>query len=131
MITVILVLHLLICIVMISLILLQKTEGGAAGAGFSGSASIESAMRPRARPNPMTRATTVLGICFFATSLGLALLAKPQHVDHTKSIMDEAPKAATVPKIDDTPVVPTTTPATPGAPATAPAGPDGPAVPNN
>lgn len=102
---------------MIGLILLQKTEGNASGAGFSGSASVESLMRPRARANPIGRATAILGICFFATSIGLALLARPQ--DHRPvSIMSEPVSGPTVPKINDTPAAP-------------PAGPAGPAVPTN
>jgi preprotein translocase subunit SecG len=106
---------------MIGLILLQKNEG-TAGAGFSGSASVESLMRPRTRPNPISRATTILGICFFVTSVGLALLARPNDTRDT-SIMSQPPSAAQVPKIDESPAAPPT-------PA-APAAPSGPAVPNN
>ena len=59
------------------------------GAGFSGgSATMENAMRPRARANPLGRATSILGISFFATSLGLALLTKPD-TDQALSIMAE------------------------------------------
>src|ERR1700759_3710270 len=75
MITVVVVIHLLVAMVMIGLILLQKTEGNASGGGFSGQASL-SMMQPRARPNPLSRATVVMGIAFFATSIGLALLSK-------------------------------------------------------
>ena len=117
MVTVLVVIHLLIAISMIGLILLQKTEGNASGAGFSGSSSVESLMRPRARANPIGRATAILGICFFATSIGLALAARP-HGHLPTSIMAEPVSGPVVPKINDTPVAP-------------PAGPPGPAVPNN
>jgi preprotein translocase subunit SecG len=124
MVTVVLSIHILITISMIGLILLQKTEGNAAGAGFSGSASVESLMRPRARPNPLGRATTILGISFFVTSIALALLARP-HAGVPTSIMAQPPSAASVPKIDETPA-----PADPAVP-TAPAAPAAPTVPNN
>ncbi len=74
--TVVLALHLLITIVLIFLILLQKTEGNAAGGGFGGGASLSAMMQPRSRPNPLTRATGICAFVFFATSLGLALLAR-------------------------------------------------------
>jgi len=126
--TIVLALHLLIAIVMIALILLQKSEGST-GAGFSGSPSVESMMRPRSRPNPLGRATSILGICFFATSLGLALIAKPKD-NRATSIMNDAPVSGpVVPKIDDTPPA-QSAPATPTAPEV-PTAPGAPAVPNN
>jgi preprotein translocase subunit SecG len=119
MVTIILVIHLIIAILMIGLILLQKNEGGAAGASVGGAVSVESMMRPRARPNPLGRATSVLGLCFFATSLGLALLARP--ATQATSIMAEPVSGPAVPKVDEAPAVP----APPAAPPAAPT------VPNN
>tara|TARA_B100001094_G_scaffold323542_1_gene374622 strand:+ start:601 stop:933 length:333 start_codon:yes stop_codon:yes gene_type:complete len=78
MINIILVLHLIIATFMIVLIIIQKSEGGAMGGGLTGGASVTGMGQARSRATPLTRATTALGICFFATSLGLALLAKPQ-----------------------------------------------------
>jgi len=75
--TVILVIHLLIALSMITLILLQKSEGFASGGGMMGGASLTGMTQARSRANPLTRATAILGISFFATSLTLALLAKP------------------------------------------------------
>lgn len=129
MIQALLIIHLIVAIVLIGLILLQKNEGGAAGAGFSVTAAVNSAMQPRPRANPLSQATTILGFCFFATSLGLAFLAKPQTV--ATSIFDIAPASGgpAVPRIDETvPVVPgpTGTESQPAAPA-----PTTPAVPNN
>jgi preprotein translocase subunit SecG len=125
--TVLVVLHLLITVTMIGLILLQKTEGNASGAGFSGSASVESLMRPRARPNPITRATTILGIAFFATSVCLAVLARPDVQHRATSIMSEpVAHAPVVPKINENAPPP---PATPAAPAATPAAPAAPTVP--
>ena len=129
MIQALLIIHLIIAIVLIGLILLQKTEGGAAGAGFSVTAAVNSMMQPRPRANPLSQATTILGIMFFASSLGLALLAKPQV--RSTSIFDTTPAASgpAVPKIDETlPAVPGST--GPAAPADSPV-PGAPSVPNN
>ena len=105
MLTILLVVHLLIAITMIGLILLQKTEGNASGAGFSGTASVESMMRPRARANPIGQATSVLGLCFFASSIGLALLARP-HASQPTSIMQAPISGPSVPRVDDQPAAP-------------------------
>jgi preprotein translocase subunit SecG len=143
MVTVIVFIHLFIAIVMIGLILLQKTEGNAAGGGFSASSSMGN-MQPRARPNALGRATAVLGIAFFATSLGLALVAK--QAGPTRSVLDApAADAANAPKVNDIrgegePTPPTSGVPAPGAPAplapsfnapAAPAAPAVPAVPSN
>jgi preprotein translocase subunit SecG len=140
MVQVLVVIHLLIAIVMIALILLQKNEG-AAGAGFSAASSVASMNQVRARPNPLSRATTILGICFFATSLGLALVAKPR--ESASLLFAPQVDGPAVPKVDETgvPGVPTEAPAV--APSAAPSAanpaepkaessaPAVPAVPNN
>jgi preprotein translocase subunit SecG len=131
--TVLIVIHLLIAIVMIGLILMQKSEG-AAGAGFSGAPEMAGMNRPSSRPNPLSRATTVLGICFFATSLGLSLLAKP--ADPTaRSLFAPAVDGPAVPKIDESavPAATSDTPAAVPAPGATPesAPPAVPSVPNN
>ena len=87
MITVILVIHLILAIIMIGMILLQKSEGGAMGGGLTGGASVTGMAQARARVTPLNKATTYVGICFFVTSLALALLARPQ--DAPTSIFEE------------------------------------------
>ncbi|MGE3333548.1 MAG: preprotein translocase subunit SecG [Rhodospirillaceae bacterium] len=124
--TVVLALHLLVTAILIFLILLQKTEGNAAGGGFGGGVSLSAMMQPRSRPNALTRATSILALTFFATSITLALLARNNHTAPT-SIM--APAAATggvaVPKVSDSVLE------TPAAPAAdAPAANAAPAVPS-
>src|SRR5215469_7896265 len=99
MITVVVVIHLLIAIALISLILLQKNEGNAAGGGFSVS-SVTAMMQPRARPNPLSRATTVLGIAFFVTSIGLALLTR-QNGPPPSIVAEPAANSANAPKVDE------------------------------
>ncbi|MEQ8736516.1 MAG: preprotein translocase subunit SecG [Rhodospirillaceae bacterium] len=105
--TVLLVIHLIIAIVMIGMILLQKSEGGAMGGGLTGGASVTGMSQARSRATPLTRGTTILGIVFFGTSLGLALLAKPQ--DAPTSIFETTPVqegGAQVPMVPSVPSVP-------------------------
>jgi preprotein translocase subunit SecG len=124
MLTVFIVIHLLVAVALIGLILLQKSEGNSAGGGFSVS-SMTTMMQPRSRPNPLSRATTILGIGFFITSLGLALVSKT--IGPAPSLLD-APGAISggrAPRVDEvrTPTAETPAPATaaPEAPAAAPA----------
>lgn len=111
MITIVVVIHLLVAMSMIGLILLQKTEGNAAGGGFSASANLSSMMQPRPRSNPLGRATVILGIAFFVTSLGLALLSK-QAGPAPSIFTAPADAAKNAPKVNEI----RTDPAAPAAP---------------
>ena len=132
MITVVVVIHLLIAMAMIALILLQKTEG-AAGGGLAVSANLSSMMQPRARANPLSRATVFLGVAFFVTSIGLALLSK-QTGGPAPSIF-VAPDTESAPRVNELRADPTAPPTgTPipnldGTPAPNLGGPVVPAVP--
>lgn len=106
--TVLLVIHLLIAIVMIGAILLQKSEGGAMGGGLTGGASVTGMAQSRSKATPITRTTTILGICFFATSLALALLATPREAP--TSIFETSPAqdgGGSIPTVPSVPSVPT------------------------
>lgn len=70
--TVLIVIHLLIVIAMITFVLLQRSEGGGLGIG-GGGGNMPGA---RSSGNPLSRATAILAVCFFASSLGLSLLAR-------------------------------------------------------
>src|SRR3954462_9331142 len=99
MLTVVIVVHILIAVGLIALILLQKSEGNAAGGGFSVS-SAAAMMQPRTRANPLSRATTILGISFFVTSIGLALISK--NVGPAPSLLDTpAASAGKAPRVDE------------------------------
>lgn len=70
----ILVIHAIICILLIGIILIQAGRGGGLVESFS---SVESMFGPKTNTF-LTRATTVLSILFFVTCLGLALLSARQ-----------------------------------------------------
>jgi len=71
MITFVLVIHLMICIAMVAIILLQRSEGGALGIGGGGGGM----MSGRGSGNLLSRTTAYLAAAFFATSIALTVLA--------------------------------------------------------
>lgn len=72
--TVLLVIHLFVALALIGVILLQRSEGGALGIG-GGNSNAGSIFSARGVGNALTRATAFLAIAFFATSIGLTMLA--------------------------------------------------------
>ena len=88
--TVLLVVHLLIAIMLIGLVMLQKSEGGALGIG-GGSGNLFSS---RGVGNTLTRATAILAACFFASSVALTMLANKHS---TRSITDQIGGSSSAP----------------------------------
>lgn len=68
--TVIIVIHLMLVTALIATVLLQKSEGG--GLGMGGGAGF---MSSRGTANLLTRATAILAVGFFLTSLFLSWIA--------------------------------------------------------
>lgn len=81
--TVMMVVHILIVAIMIGLILLQKSEGGALGMGGGGF------MTARGTANLLTRSTAVFAGLFFVSTIVLALMFKGS--TESESILDRAP----------------------------------------
>lgn len=65
--------HTLLVLGLIIVVLLQRSDGGALGIGGGGGGG--GFMTGRGAANALTRTTSVLAALFFATSLGLAMLA--------------------------------------------------------
>ncbi|WOJ89438.1 preprotein translocase subunit SecG [Methylocapsa polymorpha] len=84
--SVLIVIHLMIVVALVVTVLLQRSEGGALGVGGSGF------MTGRGQANVLTRATAILAALFFATSLGLTVLAKLNQAPAT--LIQSAPPAA-------------------------------------
>ncbi len=74
---IILVVHVLTALSIIALIMLQQGKGAEAGASFGAGAS-QTVFGGQGSGNFFTRATAVLAAVFFATSFGLAVVAKNQ-----------------------------------------------------
>lgn len=122
--TFLLVVHALIALALVTVILLQRSEGGGLGIGGGTGGGMVSV---RGAANLLTRATTALAVMFIGTSILLAVLAagtsKPRVVD-TSLASQGAPIVA--PAAGDlAPVLPGTLPgAVPGAlPGAVPAAP--------
>lgn len=91
--------QIIIAIAIIVFVLLQRSEGGALGIGGGGPGNF---MSGRGTANLLTRITAILGVCFFLTSLGLALLAQSEQ---RGSIIQPQPGAE-----DSAPVLPPLSP---------------------
>lgn len=82
---VVLVLHLVICIGLIALVLLQRSEGGALGMGGGGGGAL---MSGRGAADALARLTSIAGGVFLATSLGLTLIQGAAQSDTNRSVFD-------------------------------------------
>jgi preprotein translocase subunit SecG len=86
---VLVVIQLVVSVSLVIVVLLQRSEGGALGMGGGGS-GLGGLFSPRGAADTLTRTTAILAVLFFATSLGLTLLAlhgKPE------SFLDSNPNA--------------------------------------
>jgi preprotein translocase subunit SecG len=115
-----LMLHIVICLALVLVILLQSGKGGGlAGGAFGGTA--QTVFGGRGATDFLTRATMVLGGAFFATSLALALLSSGMRGPGRSLMQEEARRAVpTAPQPG----------AAPGAPGGAQQRPSGAAAPN-
>jgi preprotein translocase subunit SecG len=70
---VLIVIYLIIALALIAVILLQRSEGGGLGMGSSNNGGLVSV---RGTANLLTRTTAILAALFFATAIGLTVLAE-------------------------------------------------------
>jgi len=82
--TLVLTIHILITLALIVVVLLQRSEGGGLGIGGGSGGGF---MTARGTASFMTRATSVLAIGFFTTTIILAILAG--YTTEPASIVDE------------------------------------------
>ena len=114
---VVLTVHLILALVLIGLVLIQRSEGGGLGMGGGGG----SATSGRGVTSPLAKVTWVLAAAFISTSIALTIIAASQST--TSSVIDQI--GGTVPA-PDLPAAPLGTgtdllpPAAADAPATPP-----------
>jgi len=102
---IIIVIHVIVCIALIMIVLLQTGKGADMGAAFGGGSS-QTLFGSTGASTFLSKATTVAAVVFMLTSLILAYMSGDKS---TKSIvLDAAPIEETQ---DSTDVAPTTTPA--------------------
>ena len=103
--TLLLVVHLMICVFLVACILLQRSTGGALD-GLGGGSGASNFLSARGTGNLLTRTTAILATMLFVTSISLALyyrgVARP-----TVSLADKVASQQNIPEKSDVPVVPT------------------------
>lgn len=97
MIQIVLTIHIMLAASLVVVVLLQRSEGGGLGIGGGGGGG-GGMMTSRGAANLLTRSTGMLGAAFFATSLGLAILASGSNapssiIDSTAPIEAPEPSA--------------------------------------
>jgi preprotein translocase subunit SecG len=102
--TLLLVLELFICIALIAVVLLQRSEGGALGMGGGGGSGLGGLFSPRGAADTLTRTTGILAILFFLTCLGLNLISLRGRDE--RSILDTSAPAQTLPSKPASPSTP-------------------------
>ena len=95
----ILVLNIILAIILVIIILLQKSEGGALGIG----ASQESFISSRSAGNLLTKATAIIATLFIVTSISLTIMAQKEI--STSSVLEKVeekqdPSEPQIPKSD-------------------------------
>jgi len=95
----ILVLNIILAIILVIIILLQKSEGGALGIG----ASQESFISSRSAGNLLTKATAIIATLFIITSISLTIMAQKEMP--TSSVLERVeekqdPSEPQIPKSD-------------------------------
>jgi preprotein translocase subunit SecG len=75
--TSVVVVHVLVCLALVVLVLLQQGKGAEAGASFGGGAS-QTVFGSQGSGSFLTQSTKWLAVIFFATSMSLAYIAKEQ-----------------------------------------------------
>ncbi len=93
---ILLILNIIFAIILVLLILMQKSEGGALGIGVSQ----ENLMFSKTAGNFMTKATAVVATFFIICSLALTIVSRGDLVP-TNSVLDTIEE-----KVEDTPAIP-------------------------
>ena len=93
---ILLIINIILALILVSLILLQKSEGGALGIGVSQ----ENFMLSRSAGGFMTKATAVIATLFIICSLALTIISRAE-LSPTNSVLDTIEE-----KTEDTPSIP-------------------------
>ena len=93
---ILLVINIVLALILVSLILLQKSEGGALGIGVSQ----ENFMLSRSAGSFMTKTTAIVATLFIICSLALTIISRAE-LTPTNSVLDTVEE-----KAEDTPSIP-------------------------
>jgi preprotein translocase subunit SecG len=87
--------HIVVCLFLIAVVLLQSGKSADIAAAFGGSGS-QTAFGPRSAANALTKATTLAAILFMITSFSLAILAT-KRAGGSGSVLDKSAPAQSAP----------------------------------
>ena len=93
---ILLVINIILAVILVCLVLIQKSEGGALGIGVSQ----ENFMFSRSAGNFFTKATAIVAALFIVCSLGLTIISRGE-LTPTSSVLDKIEE-----NTDDTPLIP-------------------------
>jgi preprotein translocase subunit SecG len=93
MIILITIVHIIVCLFLIGVVLLQSGKSGDIAAAFGGQGS-QTAFGPRGAATALTKATTWSAIIFMVTSITLSIVASRGGV-HSKSVLEGTKSAPT------------------------------------
>ena len=88
-------LHVVICLFLIGVVLLQQGKSADLAGAFGGQGS-QTAFGPRGAANLLTKMTTYAAVCFMLTSISLTILLARSSGDH--SVLSGMPTQQTTPK---------------------------------
>ena len=94
--TILLVINIILAVILVLLVLVQKSEGGALGIGVSQ----ENFMLSRSACSFMTKATAIVATLFIICSLALTIISRAE-LTPTSSVLDTVEE-----KTEDTPSIP-------------------------
>ena len=100
--------HIVLCLFLIAVILLQPGKGSDPGSAFGGGLAT-SVFGPRGPTNALSQATTVTAVLFMFTSITLALYSSREVIAGTgigQQLEDAAKEAPVEPAPSEAPVVP-------------------------
>lgn len=119
--TLIAIIHIIVCLILMGVVLLQAGKGAEMGAAFGGSS--QTIFGSRGAATFLSKLTVGAAILFMVTSLSLSILSRERSI--APSVVDSEKKDEVVPKEAPVPGGPNTLPSTPseGVPATPPAAP--------
>jgi preprotein translocase subunit SecG len=106
-------LHVVACLFLIAVVLLQQGKGQDLASAFGGGGT-QTAFGPRGSATVLSRATTILAGLFMVTSLALSIV-RPR----ASGVLDQVPEAVASPTPAASAAPATTTPAAPQSPASA------------
>lgn len=87
----VMILHVVVCIFLIGVVLVQQGRSADLAGAFGGQGS-QTAFGPRAAANVLTRLTTWSAVIFMVTSLTLTIMY--QRGNHTRSVLGDQPASA-------------------------------------